>query len=109
MKRFAMLLVTACGLLGCEEAPDRSMKGAPLVGADVTVLLRRDAMGVTRSPAADVFALQSDGTKVSFQGKLVSVDPEWVTLDTQPGPNDGTPLRVWVPREAVLAIAQDRP
>ena len=109
MKRLTVLIFMFCGLVGCEEAPNRSINGSPAVGADVTVLLRRDAMGVVRSPAVDPFSTASDGTKIVFQGKLISVDHEWVALDTQPGATGGAPLRVWVPREAVLAIAQDRP
>jgi hypothetical protein len=109
MKRFLMSTCVLGGLAGCERAPDRSLTGAPAVGAEVTVLLRRDAIGVSRSPAVDPFSSESDGTKLWFRGKLVSSDQEWVCLDTQPGPNEGAPLRVWVPRETVLAIAQDPP
>jgi hypothetical protein len=86
---------------GCQktEAPDPAKQ---LVGKNVTVQFRRDALGSAATIPVSPFTNNLNGADTSFTGKVYRVDGNWLVVDFRE-------KRVWVPREVVLAIEEMLP
>ncbi len=70
---------------------------SPTRGADCTVVLRRDAVGIERmSP----IPTRVDGVENSVSGRFRLMNEQWIVLD---GAAEGMPQQ-WIPRENVLVI-----
>ncbi len=70
---------------------------SPAQGAACTVVLRREAVGVTRmSPAPSTV----DGVENSVSGRFRLMNDEWIVLD---GDGEDAPQQ-WIPRENVWVI-----
>jgi hypothetical protein len=70
-----------------------STHAAPPLGAPCEIELRRDATG----------SGSSTGTRVGFDGKLKSVDKDWVCIDA------GEQGEVWIPVSSIQFIRLKQP
>lgn len=86
---------------GCQksEAPDPAKQ---LVGKNVTVQFRRDALGGATTIPVSPFTNVINGAETSFTGKVYQVEGNWLIVDFRD-------KRVWVPREVVLAVEEAIP
>jgi hypothetical protein len=70
---------------------------SPVRGADCTVVLRRELVGI---PRTSPIPSKVDGVENSVSGRFRLMNEQWIVLD---GAGDGLPQQ-WIPRENVLLI-----
>ena len=88
----ATLLLSGCG----SQAPDPARK---LIGKNVTIQFRRDALGGAANIPVPPFTNNINGAETSASGKVEMVEGNWLVIQRSGN-------LTWIPREVVLAIEE---
>jgi hypothetical protein len=75
---------------------------SPARGAECTIVLRRELLGIERMDASPTSV---NGIANSIGGPFVLMNDQWIVLD---GSSEGQPQQ-WIPREHVLLLKVETP
>ena len=92
----ALALLASATLPGCDRAETAGLT----IGKPCTVQFRRDALGAAAANPISPLTNGINGADTSIAGTLKRVTAEWIVIGQH-----GT-IDVWIPRSAVLLIAQ---
>lgn len=88
----AFFLLPGCG----SQAPDPAKR---LVGKNVTIQFRRDALGGAANIPVPPFTNNINGAETSASGKVEMVEANWLVIQRSGN-------LTWIPRDVILAIEE---